>query len=74
MYSNNMEVLIDKDSFQSAICIIDNKLYIYRNDEAICSNEEDYTIVRCFLVTTGRPDFSKVIEIYGKDLVNSDLE
>jgi hypothetical protein len=66
------ELLIDNKIFQSVICIKDNKLYIYKIDENPYFIEEDYSLIKCFLVKNGKPDFTKEIDIYGKDLVSAD--
>jgi hypothetical protein len=65
-------LLIDNKTFQSVICIKDNKLYIYNKNENPYFLEEDYSLIKCFLVKNGKPDLTKEIEIYGKDLVNTD--
>jgi hypothetical protein len=73
LYSNTtkMEKLLDQ-GMQSVICIKDNKMYVYKIDENPYFLEEDYSLIKCFLVKKGKPDFEKEIEIYGKDLISSD--
>jgi hypothetical protein len=74
LYPNRarLELFIDNKIFQSVVCIKDNKLYIYKIDENPYFIEEDYSFIKCFLVKNGKPDFTKEIEIYGKDLVSAD--
>lgn len=67
-----MEVIIDKGSFQSVICIKDNNTYIYKIDENPWFLEEEYSLIKCYKIKNGSPDFSKEIGIYGKDLINAD--
>ena len=64
---------IDKKELQSVVCIKDHNLYVYKIDENPCYIEEDYALIKCFLIREGGfPDFSRMIEIYGKDLVNAE--
>jgi hypothetical protein len=74
LFSNRAksELLIDNKVFQSVVCIKDNNLYVYKIYENPYFIEEDYSLIKCFLVKYGRPDFTKEIEIYGKDLVSAD--
>jgi hypothetical protein len=74
LYSNikKTAVSIDHKALQQVVCIKDNKLYVYKINENPYFIEEDYSLIKCFLVKIGIPDFSKTIEIYGKDLVSAD--
>ncbi len=68
-----MEILMEKKTFQSVICIKDNKVYVYNIDENPCFIEDDYAVINCFQVQhNGLPDFSRVVEIYGKYLVDAE--
>jgi hypothetical protein len=68
-----MEILINKTAFQVLICIKDNKHYVYKKGENHDLTEDDYKLIKCFQVKkSGEPDFSKEIEIYGKDLIRED--
>ncbi len=67
-----MKMIIDRTEFQSVICLKDNKGYIYRIDENPCFREDDYVLIKCFLVNNGEPDFSREVEIYGKYLVGAE--
>jgi hypothetical protein len=63
---------VQNKGLQFVICIKDNKMYAYKIDENPYFLEEDYSLIKCFLVKSGKPDFKKEIEIYGKDLVSAD--
>ncbi|MFL5727873.1 MAG: hypothetical protein ACJ75J_00180 [Cytophagaceae bacterium] len=68
-----MKALFDVKLFQTVICIKDNKSYVFNVDEHPGFVNEDYSLIRCFLVKeSGHPDFTKAIEIYSKDLVDAD--
>jgi hypothetical protein len=70
-----MEILINNKAFQSVICLKDNKVYVYKIDENPCFIEDDYAVIKCFLIKDdGEPDFSREIEIYGKYLVDAEWE
>jgi hypothetical protein len=71
--TTNMEKLIDKREFQSVICLKDNRVYVYRIDENPCFIEDDYVLIKCFLLkNNGEPDLSHEVEIYGKYLVDAE--
>jgi len=68
-----MEKLIEQIEFQSVICLKDNRVYVYKVDENPCFLEDDYAVIKCFLMlNTGLPDLSHEVEIYGKYLVDAD--
>ena len=68
-----MEKLIDRREFQSVICLKDNRVYVYRVDENPCFIEDDYVLIKCFLLkNNGEPDLSKEVEIYGKYLIDAE--
>jgi hypothetical protein len=64
-----MEMIIEKGAFQLVKCIKDNNSYMYKVDENPWILEEEYSLIKCFRIQNGIPDFTKEIEIYGKDLV-----
>ena len=70
--TSKSELLIDNKIFQSVICIKDNKLYVYKIYENPYFIEEDYSLIKCFPIKNGKMDFTKEVEIYGKDLVSAD--
>ncbi len=62
-----MEKLIDKREFQSVICLKDNRVYVYRIDENPCFIEDDYVLIKCFLVkNNGEPDLSHEVEMLNR--------
>lgn len=65
-----MNILWDTIAWQKVMCFKDNNLYVYKTDENPYFLEEEYTLIKCFLIKTcGEPDFTKAIDIYGKDLM-----
>ncbi len=67
-----MRTLVETKTFQAVICLKDNKSYVYDVDENPCFLEDDYALIKCFLVINGHPDLSREVEIYGKYLVSAD--
>jgi hypothetical protein len=59
--------------FQSVVCMKDNKMYVFNVNDNPNFLKEDYAIIKCFRIGKGGEiDFSNIVEIYGKDLVNPD--
>lgn len=66
-----MTTLTNTRKFQAVICLKDNKVYTYNIDTNPCFLDDDFALIKCFLIKDdGKPDFSKEIEIYGKYLVS----
>jgi hypothetical protein len=64
--------LVETKTFQSVICLKDNKAYVYDVDENPCFLEDDYAVIKCFPVkSNGKPDLSREIGIYGKYLISA---
>jgi hypothetical protein len=59
--------------FQSVICTKDNRMYVFNVNDNPGFLKEDYALIKCFrIIGDGEVDFSTIIEIYGKDLINPD--
>jgi hypothetical protein len=70
-----METTFKQSEFQRVKCIKDNKLYVFKIKEHPDFYSEDFALIRCYLIEKNyRVDFSKEIEIYGKDLVSMDVD
>jgi len=61
-----------QSEFQRVKCIKNNKIYVFRTTDNPTYYQDNYGLIKCYLVEKNKVDFSREIKIYGRDLITLD--
>jgi hypothetical protein len=67
-----MGQISSQSEFQRVKCIMNNKLYVFRTIDNPTFFQDNYCLIKCYLVDKNKVDFSREIKIYGSDLIAID--